>query len=85
MPLDVVPEETFLDSEHFSWTFFTWASAKPISDVNGAMPSLLRLGTLPKAMNFYFFHSSTTKWALVVKELIDFSSPSIDYHYMVPQ
>jgi hypothetical protein len=49
------------------------------------MPSSLRLGTFPKAMNFYFFHSSTTKWALVVEELIDFSSPNIAYHYMVPK
>jgi len=85
MPLDIVREETFLNSEHFPWTFFTWPSANPINDVNGPMPSLLRLGTFPKAVNFYFFHSSRTKWAMVVKEPIDFSSPSIDYHYMVPK
>jgi hypothetical protein len=85
MPLDVVLEETFLNNEHFPWTLFTWPSEKPIGDVNGPMPSSLRLETLPKVVNFYFFHSSTTKWALVVEELIDFSSPSIDYHYMVPK
>jgi hypothetical protein len=84
-PLDVVLEETFFDNEHFPRTFFTWPSANPIDDVNGPMPSLLKLGTFPKVVNFYFFHSSTTKWALVIKELIDFSSPSIDYHYMVPK
>jgi len=80
MPLDFVLEETLLDNEHFPWTFFTWPSANPIDDVNGPVPSSLRLGTFPKAVNFYFFHSSTTKWALVIKELIHFSFSSIDYH-----
>ncbi len=84
-PLDVVHEETFIDTKHFPRTFFTWPSANPIDDVNGPMPSLLRLGRFPKAVNFYFFHSSTTKWALIIKELIDFSSPSINCHYMVPK
>jgi DUF1365 family protein len=49
------------------------------------MLSLLHLGTLLKVVNFYFCHSSTTKQALVVKELIDVSFPSIDHRYMVPK
>jgi hypothetical protein len=84
-PLDVVPKETFLNSEHFPWTFFTWPSAKPINDVNGPMPCSYKLGTIPKVVNLYFFHTSTTKWALVVKELIDFSSLNVDYHYTMPK